>query len=378
MTVEKASIVERLTGSSQGIGGPREPSSTPPAPYMYDDDILSLWTLAAIVVRWRNVAVVVALGVLLIGLPIVLLSGRKPDTYTASASFIPEGAAPTSAGAGLASRLGISIPGGAGSLPFYNDLLKSRTLLGRLTQARFVVHTGSDTATKTVAEIAGAGQAIPEAQTVAAVGWLRDHIRVGTTASTGVMTVEVAVEDRELALQLVRALIKELHEYNVSIRQSNAATERKFVEERLRQLRIELAQSEDALVSFLRENRQYENAPELRVVHDRLQRERTLKQEMVVSLSQSYEAARIQEVRNTPVLSMFEEPAASLYPDPRGSRLTRVIQVIMLAGFLGIVAALVSGLFARARQYDSAPYRDFETALHDVKRKVQRLLPRRA
>ena len=58
--------------------------------------------------------------------------------------------------------------------------------------------------------------------------------------------------------------------------------------------------------------------PELNFQQERLQRQVQLQQQLYTTLSQSFEQAKIEEVRDTPVITVVEPPEAPVRPDPRG------------------------------------------------------------
>src|SRR2546428_650042 len=104
-----------------------------------------------------------------------------------------------------------------------------------------------------------------------------------------------------LASELGLALV---NTFNLERRQSRAAQEKRFVETRRTEARDELQVAEDRLKSFLERNRDYRNSPQLVFDQERLAREVALRQQLLTSLSQAYEQARIDEVRDTPVITV--------------------------------------------------------------------------
>jgi uncharacterized protein involved in exopolysaccharide biosynthesis len=87
---------------------------------------------------------------------------------------------------------------------------------------------------------------------------------------------------------------------------------------------------------FLQTNRMTES-PELTFQRDRLQREVTLRQQLVTGLAQRYEENRIQEVRDTPVITIIESPVLAARPDPR---------LRLLIVLLGTAAGVLTGILA--------------------------------
>ena len=109
-----------------------------------------------------------------------------------------------------------------------------------------------------------------------------------------------------------------LDSFNLETRQPQAASERRFVEERLGQAKDELLDAEDRLLTFLNQNREFQNSSQLSFEHDRLLREVRLRQDVVTSLTESHEQARIEEVRNTPVITIVQAPELPALPTDEG------------------------------------------------------------
>jgi uncharacterized protein involved in exopolysaccharide biosynthesis len=140
------------------------------------------------------------------------------------------------------------------------------------------------------------------------------------------------------ARDVARAFVAQLDSFNLRTRQSQASSERKFTEARLNDARNQLRAAEDELMSFLQRNRDYRSSPQLTFVHDRLERNVFLNQRLFETLSQSYEQARIEEVRDTPVITVVEDPLIPAKADPRP--FGRAVAAGLL---LGIAAATVLG-----------------------------------
>jgi uncharacterized protein involved in exopolysaccharide biosynthesis len=365
-------VMESGTETQRKVEEPAVSPQVGPVPY---DEEVSLWTLATMLVRYRWLALGVAAVVLLAGLPFAFRVLKDEVRYTTYMTFIAEGGGGGNLGATaqLASRLGLAVPGsGAGSASFYADLLRSRTLLGRVAEGDYLVQTDTGEVSMTIAEVAGADPERPVEARVAAISWLRGRIGVAVQPATGVVNVSFWAHQPDLARQVAVRILDEVHNYNVTTRQQEVATERRFVAERLAVLRAELEAAEARVAAFLRENRQFERSPELRIEYERLQRDTDLKQSLVTSLAQSYEQARIEEVRNTPVITVFEEPETPLRADQPRSPVRQVLSLMVLSVFIGMSCAVVAGVLERSRSNGSEPYREFEAALRDAR---SRFLP---
>ena len=176
---------------------------------------------------------------------------------------------------------------------------------------------------------------------------------VGSDAKTSIVTVGVATKWPFVSAAILNRLIAGVNEFDLNTRQTQAVAERAFVEARLGAARSELRDAEDRLQSFLASNREYRNSPALQFQYDRLYREVTSQQQVATTLRQDFEQARIDEVRNTPRITVIERPFVPARPDSR-----HLLLRIVLAGLIGVVitwpAALIVEGFRRSDRQSNA------------------------
>lgn len=341
---------------------------------MQSGEDISLFVLATTLLRqrWRIVRW------MLLGAVLGALSGLlTPPKYLASASFVPQGNDAARSGlASLAGQLGVSLSAGDQSLSpeFYASLLKSRVLLGPIARDSFVVAERGAAKIAFVDLFSLRGPSGP-AKEDDALALLTNMVDVSISRSTGVVAVSVESRWRSVSLDIVTRLIKGVSEFNEEVRQGQAAAERKFVGERLAITSDELRAAEDRLANFLRMNRVLSNSPQLIVERERLQRELSLRQQMAATLTQSYEEARIREVRDTPVITVFEPPAAPVKPEQR-HLLLPVFIGLTLGGAVGVLAVLLSAMMARRRAAGDHDANEFFSTLGEVKGQMRRSLER--
>lgn len=190
-------------------------------------------------------------------------------------------------------------------------------------------------------------------------------VTVWTVKTTGVVAFSVATKWRSVSLEIATALINGVKDYNQRTRQEQAAAERKFVEGRLALAASELRAAEERLGSFLLTNRDI-GSPEIVMQRDRFQRDVILRQQVYTSLTQSYEEARIREVRDTPVITMFESPWVPVKPESRG-RLKGLALGTVLGGFVGALLAFMSDRTASRRKAGDVEAEEFVGTLSEVK-----------
>ncbi len=337
------------------------------------DSEISLFTLGTRMLRsrWR-IARWMLIGAVLGSLAVA----TKPKVYTATASFIPQGFDAGRSGlAGLIGQFGVSLPTSNQSLSpdFYSQLLRSRVLLEPIARGSFVVEEMGHRSVPflTLFKVNGGSKA---SRVEEGVRELSAMIVPTVMKTTGVVQVSIATEWPSVSLAIVKALLNGVTTYNQQTRQGLAADEERFVQARLLEATSELRASEDRLQNFLQNNRMIGSSAELAFERDRLQRDVALRQQLYTTLMQAYEDARIREVRDTPVVTVFEPPAVAAMPEPRG-RLKTILLSLMLGGLVGSVLALISGARASRRPGINPEADEFAGTLAETKREMLQLIP---
>ena len=290
----------------------------------HPDDIeeqTSLFDLASVLVRHGRTLIVIGLLGAAIGVAPTLW---EDNAYTAVASFSPEGADSPRAGlSALAGQFGISVPtAGANKSPlFYSDLLKSRVILSSFATDTFVVAELGGVR-KPLAELLEIDAKSPEGIQEGTVIKLSSRIANRVDLNTGSIVLSVTTSWRSVSVAIAERLLNRVNEFNLKTRQSQAANERRFVDGRLAEARVVLREAEDRLENFLASNRQAAS-PALTFQRDRLGRDVNMRQSVVSTLTQSYEEVRIREVRDTPLITVVEPPAAVRLPPTRVIALVR-------------------------------------------------------
>ncbi len=87
---------------------------------------------------------------------------------------------------------------------------------------------------------------------------------------------------------------------------------REFIEERLSVAKSDLAKSEDELTDFRKQHTMVLEPPEIQLQRGRLMRNVEVNQEVYITLRQQYELARIEELKELPIINILDipEPAA--------------------------------------------------------------------
>jgi uncharacterized protein involved in exopolysaccharide biosynthesis len=182
-------------------------------------------------------------------------------------------------------------------------------------------------------------------------------VSVVTSRDANLVTLSTRAEQASLAVQINQRLLELLNEFNLQKRQSRAAAEREFTERRMLEAQQELEHTEGDLRRFLEQNREYQSSPQLRFEAGRLERRVQLRQQVYLSLAQAFEQARIDEVRDTPVITVIERPEFSVRR--ARSRLVDALVWAVLALAVAIVVALGRDYIWRERAAGVSDYREF-------------------
>ncbi len=281
-----------------------------------------------------------ALLVCVLALGFALLTQRS---FQAVSAFTPESRETGSMLSTLASDFGLMLPTmeTGESVEFYQRLLSSRSLLlsAGLTEYRFPADIeSSDTLSGTLLDLYEIEEDTYHESIQELVDRLAEDVAVHSQVRANVVMLSTSAPWPALAEQFNRRLLDLVSEFNLEKRQSKAAAERLFIEDRIDSARAELREAEAALKQFREENRQVEGSPQLELEYMRLQREVDFEQQVFTALAQQYEEARIEEVRTAPVFTIIDPPEGSSRRE--GSLLTRGLIGLILGGVLGIGLAV--------------------------------------
>ena len=340
-----------------------QPAGSPTAARQDEGDI-SLFALGSVVIRWRRLVILLALLGGLLGLTKALLS---PRVYMSSATFIPQKSEGSMSGLALAaSQFGIRVPssGDAWGPPLYVELLRSQALLEPIALDTVVLaeEGGRRVALMDLLRIEGP---VPERRADLAVRALRVIVKANEIKTLGAVRVSVTTRWPSVSLMLAERLLHAVNQFNVETRKSQAAAERQFVEFQASEAERLLRAAEDRLQVFLQRNRAFTGSPELNFEHDRLEREVLLRQQVYTSLLQNFEEARMREVRDTPVITVLENPRLPIVGEARRS-VARGVLGGLAGGVLGIVVALLVHGVRRARQEPGGAAHDFFQVLDEA------------
>lgn len=342
--------------------GPIQPEPAGPALYAPrpEDEVSLLEYVNVLLKRWRTVV-----GVpLLAGFVAGLYSLLTPPMFTATTAFVPEvgsrGRIPSGL-AGLATQFGVSVGAEASQSPrFYAEVVKSheimeRVLLDRYEDPRARENPGDSATLLDILDLRGSDLSKRVDAGLKALGGL---VSTRVDAQTGIVRLSVQAPYPELAAEVANRFVQYLNEFNAKTRQSQARERRKFVEERIAEAERELRRAEEDLKTFYERNRSWQQSPHLVFEEGRLRRQVEIRQEVYLTLKREYETARIEEVNDTPVITVID-PAVPPQQRSKPRRRLNVILALLLGGMVGVFWAFGAEYVDRVQRDGNEEYRQF-------------------
>ena len=126
-----------------------------------------------------------------------------------------------------------------------------------------------------------------------AINKLSDRYISSKNNLTGLITVDVWMEEPELSKAVAEKFVEEIKAYVFEIEYSNLSSQESFIEKRLNNVKKDLEKNEEELKDFQRKNR---NISVLILKEDRLKREVSINTQIYITLQQELELVKIKLV----------------------------------------------------------------------------------
>jgi uncharacterized protein involved in exopolysaccharide biosynthesis len=306
--------------------------------------------------KWR-----ILIFVLLATVFAVAVSYLLPNRYRAEATILPE------AGSGKSSMLGgfadIAAMAGVSTnemklSKLFPTILMSETVLREAIFHRYTVEGSADA--QNLIEFLRIDQGSTEKDFDAAVKEMRSRLEATLDYRTDVVTVTLEMEQSQLAADVANQLLKEMDRFLRETRRTKVSEQKKWLDERLSQVRTSLERAEETLKEFRVKNRQTADSPQLLLEQERLVRQVQINSTIFIELTKQYEIARVEEIKNTPLVNLLDPARAptTRYKPKRTtiavsavlvSLLSAVFSVGVWAQFSGQIRRF-GGLFAGPKQ----------------------------
>ena len=301
---------------------------------------LSLFLLFGALLRERsNVSKIVLLAGLLFFLGALL----QPRMYTTTVRFVPQSTQnnrlPSGVG-GLAAQFGLSLPSGGDmsqSPEFYAALLQSRAVLDSVVRKSLRFMADGEVVQGTLADYLRVESAVAvELRDNEAREFIGEVMTLSVDPLTSIVRYSIKTPVPQLSYDIAAALLGQLSAFNLRQRQSRARAEREFAQRRLGQIEGEILEAEGVLREVLASNRAFSEFSGARFESDRASAHLADLRQVRTALRQSFEQARLEEVKQTPLFTIIEDPHLPVVPDSR-----RAKAWLLVGAMVGMLAALI-------------------------------------
>lgn len=275
---------------------------------------ISLGTIYYFLAKHIKILIVLPLTISLIaGIYLFLIAD---PVYTSTAKILPIGQKGGSLSdlAGAAAQFGLSVPVSLGEeIPWeeiYPEIVRSEKLMEALLNQPFnTVKYGSEF---TLFEIMGRNFKLQnyrvERQKKMVLEALSEIITVSKSRLSPIVTLEVEGFEPQFAAELAQAVIKESGRIQRELKSRQVSQKRKFIEDRIVEVKAALEKAELKLKNFREANRRLNKSPALKLDEDRLVREVNLQNSLYITLKSEYENAKIEEVEESAMLQVIDGP----------------------------------------------------------------------
>jgi len=326
------------------------------------DDEIDIRALILIILKnWK----IIVVSTIVIAIGVAIYANMLPNQYVArTIAVAARGASGSNQMAGLAALAGINIASGGSDVNLMNyiDLLVENTSFNeKIIEQEWAVRrlqtkeeirerTPFVYDTMTLAQFWGFGEpdtTVPNWEyrfKMSQIGMLRSpkykFITINKDKTKGTIEIKTRFENPSLSFAVHEFLIQYLKEYIEKDYLNRGKEKRRFVEERVAEVRENLNRAEIRLANF-RERNMVAQSPSVILEGERLQRDVILQTSVYTELVKQLELARIDEKKETPAFEVIKEADFPLYPSEPNRKL------LYLIGIFGGFFAGVFGVFAK-------------------------------
>lgn len=253
--------------------------------------------------------------------------------YTSSVSILPEYGSKTGVMgqlSGLAAMAGISF-GEATPTEIYQNLIRSEQVISNVIYSKYKTIVFPDSVNLIHYFDIQSDESDPalkkRKEFLDAYEYLNDRITTDIDRMTKILTVTVEMLEPQLSADVANKIVESLDLYIRTQRKSFATEQIYYLEKRIKEVSDSLAAAEESLKRFREQNRIVSQSPALLLEQGRLLRNVEILQTVYIELNKQIELARIEQIRDAPVLNI-KEYAKSPVQKAGPRRLSSIIQIM--------------------------------------------------
>lgn len=304
----------------------------------FEEDSISLWEI--IFILKANVKIIFFTPSLLCTIAIFYLLFFADPIFTSSATLIPtNNQSGSGAISGLVNQFGLTIPQTGTNKIAYREIIKSRTIAKKMIYKKFnTLKYGKDQSLLKLLTYKNKRPSVGiDTLEQLAINALQNLIKIREDIKTSIVTLNVNASEPRLAADIANALIEELNLHQKNFNSEQAAKKRIFIEERIKEVNVDLAKTEETLKEFRQRNKKYQDSPSLLLAFERLLREVEVQKQLYITLKNEFERAQIQEVEESDLLYVLDKPQVPLNRSKPQRKL-----IVITVGFIGLILGVIS------------------------------------
>lgn len=216
----------------------------------------------------------------------------------------------------IASQFGVSLPAQGGDDSWvYEDIIKSRKIARQVVHEKFQTIKYENEKTLISILFNGLDEVNKLEHEIKAVKKFINTIKVKEDKNSNIFTISITSFEPKLAKDINNILINKLHANQKSFNKTTLNDSRKFIENRIDEIIVELKTAEENLRDFTSRNRRIDNSPLLQLDNQRLSREVEVLKQIYITLKQQLELVKIEEVKDANLIAIIDSPNLPLNPD---------------------------------------------------------------
>jgi len=165
---------------------------------------------------------------------------------------------------------------------------------------------------------------------------IKERILIDVDRITKILTIHTIMPESQLSADVANKTVESLDAY-VRIKRKSFATEQLYyLDRRIEQLKDSLMVAENLLKIFREQNRLTAQSPDLLLEQARLMRNVEILQTVYVELTKQYELAKLDEVKDTPVINV-EEYAKDPIIKKGPKRILTLLSILIISFMFSVI-----------------------------------------
>jgi uncharacterized protein involved in exopolysaccharide biosynthesis len=297
--------------------------------------------------KWK----LLAFNIVVMVLTIVYLKVYVKDYYISAVTILPEYGSKSSMMSqysGLAAMAGINVGSTATPTDIYSDLITSETVLAPVIYGKYLTKEWKDSTNLVYYFKTKPDKKLPydlrqRQMFIDTYNSLnKEIITTDVEKLTKILTITVKAPESKLSAEIANRIVNSLDNYVRTKRKSYAKDQLFYIQKRTKQVKDSLTVLEDKLEKFKDYNRITEESPELMLEQSRLLRAVEILNTVYVELNKQLEIAKIDEIKDTPVLNV-KEPAKDPVIKAGPKRANTFVVIFLLSIIVSCAFTLFNG-----------------------------------